>query len=198
MLFHDPESACPKTLDEILYDPDLPAFKCISVSVAEDIITQKLRGILASILDEDTDIVELPSTASLDDDIPEDTADIAIISDQPRVIPWGVLNRGTDLGAEYYDCYCFPDNITDMEHKKIWRGLELRPGCTIDQVISFFAQQWAHNSAPGDLQSLASDTGCFITHNMKGDVIYAGSDLGVEYLDKALQVLQTLTDMKVG
>ncbi|RDA85637.1 hypothetical protein CP532_3536, partial [Ophiocordyceps camponoti-leonardi (nom. inval.)] len=176
---------------EILYEPDIPWFKLLSPPNTQIRITDKLRELLISVVEEDADLVDLDQQQY---QIP---VDVNVVTEDSRVMPWSVHEAGHQ-NLQYNSDLLFPDYLREHPQKRLWRGLETAgtDGWNIDVFFARLRLRWISfgNEAPAELlQRLLQ---CGLSWNARGTLLYIGSEeSSPEALEKAIQKLDNLRDM---
>ncbi|CAM1506705.1 Fc.00g063460.m01.CDS01 [Cosmosporella sp. VM-42] len=178
---------------EILYEPDVPWFKIIANSGDLPEVIGWFDSCLESLLELETGLVDqdLDGDVEISVDDHHSLVDVEVLAEQPQVIPWSLYHGDESTAAFKYD-YRFPEAISLLSNKEVWRGLESVEGLTLPNLLSKFSFLWSTNHPVEQLMKLEAVSDCLITHNMRGDVVYLGSDSGVYAVENGLRKLWNL------
>lgn len=124
-------------------------------------------------------------------------ADVAILANSPRILPWSRLEGELDEGGLSFAAHQFPADIAGLKHQTSWRGLEER-GWDFPAFFDILETHWKHAGAPGSILGLETLTRCQVTHNMAGSLAYVGTDFDQATLDKAISTLDNLVCVAVS
>ncbi|KAF7544526.1 hypothetical protein G7Z17_g9878 [Cylindrodendrum hubeiense] len=179
---------------EILYEPEVPWFKIITARESQEEVATLIQSYLEQRLEEETDLVDEDQPEVVDtigDDL-NPRADVDIVVEDPQVIPWSLYQQNQRANAKDYDEYRFPTHLENLPFKTVWRGLESFDGLSISDLLSRFDFLWPNPVSTSGLQRLEEHVNCQIAHNMKGDLVYIGSDKAMECLGDAVRKLENL------
>lgn len=174
---------------EILYEPEIPWFKLLAPSKCKQSASDLLGNLLLTIVEQEADLVDVDGYPSLETPI-----DVKIIADNPRIVPWSIHEAEPHVHGKHIDA-CFPDFMRSLPQKRLWRGLESVKGWTIDVFFQLLERHWKGFGAPVSHETLEEFLKCTLSWNLKGNVLYLGSDLTSEAMDKALETLDNLIFM---
>ncbi|KAK5990541.1 hypothetical protein PT974_08810 [Cladobotryum mycophilum] len=179
-------------LPEILYEPDVPWFKCIAATGNKEKINEVIQETLLSILEEETSAIDTNITSLIDviDNVAQ--PDIDILAEDPRVMTWSNY-KSQDGGFIYsFNKYRFPETMMPLNFKTTWRGIEEWSGGTLENLLVIFSRLVKDKSTPITPDEFGELTNCQISYNMKESMIYLGTDESVETLQLATRKLQNL------
>ncbi|UNI14691.1 hypothetical protein JDV02_001293 [Purpureocillium takamizusanense] len=180
---------------EILYEPDIPWFKLITVGQHQQTITRFVQQQLLAIVEEDTNLFD-PEQRQHEDASQAAFVDVTILEDEPRILPWARLEGELDSGSRSFDAHQFPADIASLKHQTTWRGLE-EPGWDFPAFFHTLETHWRHAGAPTCISDLEALIRCQVTHNMAGNLAYVGSDINQDTLDRAISTLDSLLHIAV-
>ncbi|KAL7936095.1 hypothetical protein V8C35DRAFT_278324 [Trichoderma chlorosporum] len=190
------KSACKDKLVEILYEPEIPWFKCITMAEYQSRISDIIQHIMRKLLKRE--VRPLKFNAVEDVDVHEGTFHPDVASretNEPLIIPWVVYKSiGTDI-YQGFDDYRFPATMVDIPFKSVWRGLENSTGVSIDTLLSVFSRLTKCENTLADVTNFAFHSNCEMTHNLREKIIYIGSWQSMELVDRAVQRLQTILNL---
>lgn len=171
-------------LIEILYEPDIPWFKCLTLGKDKEAVICIIKDFLLELVNSEV--------ASLDSDAPQD-----VKAPEPRLISWA---RHQSLENDKYDEfieYRFPAFMASLPYKEIWRGLE-HSGATFDGFLSDFRRLIKSENAPATTADFEICNECHISYNMRNNLVYIGSSTSAAALKKAIEKLETALDLLVS
>ncbi|RDA94195.1 hypothetical protein CP533_6575 [Ophiocordyceps camponoti-saundersi (nom. inval.)] len=176
---------------EILYEPEIPWFKVVSSPIDKKLISDTLRKLLQSVVEEDADLVDPDQQQQH-----ETPVDVKIMTEDSRVMPWSTHDAAAHDYHSRPDLY-FPESMISLPQKRLWRGLETTDGWNIDMFYHRLKLRWDHlgnwNSPQGALLELLQ---CQISWNIRANLLYVGSDqLTPEAFEKAIRKLDNLLDV---
>ncbi|KAI9171313.1 hypothetical protein HJFPF1_00795 [Paramyrothecium foliicola] len=182
---------------EILYEPDVPWFKCISPLKHQTTLTNAVQDTMTGILESETGLINMESRNIDAKNFLEFEAlpDVAILSTEPRVIPWLVCEATKALDANLYHDFRYPNILQTMDcHKAIWRGLEAHPGLTLTMMLKTLQRVWPHIIEFEDdtEKTLEKILGCINSTNLAANLVYIGCDPAIGDLEVAVQKLNTM------
>ncbi|KAM0254451.1 hypothetical protein ACHAQJ_006791 [Trichoderma viride] len=188
------KSACPNDeLAEILYEPDIPWFKCITMVRYQALVTRIIQDLLIKLVELEVGGLGFnPHDDEIDADILQ--PDVIMKAAEPRLIPWMVYRS---LGSEIYDTfvdYQYPEVMASLPFKTIWRGLQNSSG-SFESLLSAFRSLTKTENAPITAVDFALLNGCHISHNMRGDMIYVGSYTSEAAIEKVIRKLETMLNL---
>lgn len=186
---------------EILYEPDVPWFKIISPVETraevclwfETYLERSLEldlGALDIGFEDDSDFEEI-------DELGPDP-DIEIVQPDAHVISWARYQDKSYVDATEYDQHRFPHPLAELQHKRVWRGLESVDGLTLSKLLSEYRFLWGDSHTNVGLEKISALSRCEITHNMNGNLVYIGSDHHANSLGDAIQKLETFLWFRVS
>ena len=161
---------------EVLYEPEVPWFKCISSVLHRATVTSALQDYLVGVMEAETSLVGLAFRPKEADfySLPKD--DVYLVVDNPRVIPWKNYKKNVHPPWDSYEAYRYPEPILRQKYKAVWRGIEKRGDWNVDDVFVRLAAIETDTRIPRSLEELELWIGCYVTHNLRGDTIYIGAD----------------------
>lgn len=171
-------------LFEILYEPDIPWFKCLTLGKDKEAVTRIIKDLLLQLVNSEV--------ASLDFDATQD-----VKGPEPCVISWA---RYQSLEIDKYDefiKYQFPAFMASLPYKEIWRGLEHSRG-TFDGFLSEFRRLIKSENAPATTTDFMIYNDCDISYNMRNNLLYIGSSTSAAALKKVVGKLETVLDLLVS
>ncbi|PHH78784.1 hypothetical protein CDD80_6240 [Ophiocordyceps camponoti-rufipedis] len=174
---------------EILYEPEIPWFKLLASPKCKQSASDQLGNLLLTIVEQEADLVDVDGYQSLETPI-----DVKIIADNPRIVPWSIHEAEPHVYGKHLDA-CFPGFMRSLPQKRLWRGLESVKGWTIDGFFQLLDRHWKGFGAPFSHEMLEEFLSCTISWNLKGNVLYLGSNLTSEAMDKTLETLDNLIYM---
>ncbi|KAI5466214.1 hypothetical protein BGZ63DRAFT_460831 [Mariannaea sp. PMI_226] len=195
---HMQEQIESRMIVEILYEPKVPWFKIIALAGDRDKVFGKLQSYLEKLLEDEVVPLEddLISNLGSDGAGAESQADLKIDAQHPHVVPWALYQQQRWEGSHDYDEFRFPEPIQVLHHKSTWRGLELFNGLSIMDLLLKYS--FIHPDPNQILDKIGWLTKCQFTHNMKGTLVYIGSEHGPECSEKAIQKLTNLLSLQVA
>ncbi|KAK1240828.1 hypothetical protein MKX07_006261 [Trichoderma sp. CBMAI-0711] len=168
--------ACQDELLEILYEPDIPWFKCITMAEHQHKVAETIQFLMHDLLD--AEVERLNFNAIEDVDVEEGTLHPDVLQkapDNPRVMAWLLYKS---LGNDIYDSFAdhqFPATMANMPHRSIWRGLQNSNGVSLDILLSAFSLLSKSKDAPITAYDFAFANNCEISYNLRGELVYIGS-----------------------
>ncbi|KAF5248750.1 hypothetical protein FAUST_89 [Fusarium austroamericanum] len=185
---------------EVLYEPEVSWFKFISAVQDQPQITHWMHKRLERLLEaevcpvnDDEDLFEDQDDAGYSD--PKARPDVQLLTETPHVVPYPLLEHTSPDIKEQYDPYRYPDHIKHLSHKRTWQSPEGLEGVTVSQILSKFEPLLPALLGPSGIEKLAELTKCQISYNLRGSLLYIGSDQGLSALDAATQKLNTLASL---
>ncbi|UKZ63225.1 uncharacterized protein TrAtP1_004454 [Trichoderma atroviride] len=188
------KSACTNgELYEILYEPDIPWFKCFTMGKHKESVTRIIQDLML-------ELVNL-EVARPDFDVQKDVVDTDVLqadatmkAPEPRLASWMVYqSHGTDKYDEFIE-YQYPAFMASLPHKAIWRGLENSSG-SFENFLSAFRLLIKSENAPATTADFALCNDCQITCNMRQNLVYIGSSTSAAALKKVLRKLETMLNL---
>ncbi|RFU79520.1 hypothetical protein TARUN_2727 [Trichoderma arundinaceum] len=171
------KSACQEyELAEILYEPDVPWFKCITAVEYRD----RVRGIIQDLL---LGLIE------------SFHPDVVMKAPEPRMIPWVEYKSH---GSKIYDTFVdhrFPEAMASLPFKTAWRGLQNSSGASIETLLSAFRSLLKSEKVPATTGEFALLTDCQISHNMREDLVYIGSQGSKADIGNAIRKLESMLNL---
>ncbi|KAJ6446128.1 actin-like ATPase domain-containing protein [Purpureocillium lavendulum] len=178
-------------ITEILYEPDVPWFKIITERVFEQQVTQFIQQQLLAIVAQDAGLFD-PQQRRHEEASHTAFADVTVVGDNPRVLPWSHLENEVDSPRHSFAAHQFPLDIGHLSYQEIWRGLEAKPGSSFPWFFQMLEAHWLDAGAPTSIAGLEALTRCQVTHNLAGNLAYLGTDESQEALDEAICILDNL------
>ncbi|KAK0389540.1 hypothetical protein NLU13_3115 [Sarocladium strictum] len=178
-------------LQEILYEPELPAFKLVSTLDDRDAVLQSIQQILVTLLKNHFNAFEDCSPCvSNEEDLLELDGDTSSL-----MTSWS-SHSTTESALKKFDVYRFPAAIRDFDNKSIWRGLESHTDWTLPKLISEVRRFWNGRNVPADINSIERHFNCRIRWNKTETLVYIGTDhpCGSMHIRKAVDGFQNLVD----
>ncbi|KAK1250195.1 hypothetical protein MKX08_010198 [Trichoderma sp. CBMAI-0020] len=188
------KSACTNgELYEILYEPDIPWFKCFTMGKDKESVTRIIKDLLLELVNTE---VARPDFDAQKDVIDADVlqADATMKAPEPRLASWMLYQScGTDNYDEFIE-YQYPAFMASLPHKAIWRGLENSSG-SFENFLSAFRLLIKSENAPATTADFALCNDCQITCNMRQNLIYIGSSTSAAALKKVIGKLETMLNL---
>jgi hypothetical protein len=181
---------------EILYEPDIPWLKCITMSKHKESVTRTIKDLLLELMNLEVipldfeDQKDMINTEILQ-------ADVTMKAPEPRLISWAVYQSRV---ADIYDTfaeYQYPSSMTALPYKAIWRGLEDSKG-RFEDFLSNFRRLIKSEAAPVTVADFCVCNECQITYNMRGDLLYIGSFVSAAALKNIVRKLETMMNLLVS
>ncbi|KAL7802867.1 hypothetical protein V8C43DRAFT_322874 [Trichoderma afarasin] len=189
------QSACQGKLLEILYEPEIPWFKCITVTEFQNRVSDIIQHLLHKLLKKEVRPLDFNVVES---DVREGTFHPDVVSretSEPLIIPWVVFKSiGNDIYQDFEE-YRFPTILGQLPFKTVWRGLQNSTGVSIDTLLSVFSRVSKSENAPNNVVDFAFHTNCEMSHNLRENLIYIGSWQSMDLVDRAVQRLQTILNL---
>ncbi|KAF3075483.1 hypothetical protein CFAM422_002370 [Trichoderma lentiforme] len=189
------QSACQDKLLEILYEPEIPWFKCITVTEYQSRVSDIIQHLLHKLLKKEVRPLDFNVA---DTDVREGTFHPDVVSretNEPVIIPWVVLKSlGSDIYQDFEE-YRFPAILGQLPFKTVWRGLQNSTGVSIDTLLSVFSRVSKSENAPNNVVDFAFHTNCEMSHNLRENLIYIGSWQSMDLVDRAVRRLQTILNL---
>ncbi|KAL6895782.1 hypothetical protein HDV57DRAFT_521073 [Trichoderma longibrachiatum] len=188
--------ACQDELLEILYEPDIPWFKCITMAEHQNKVTETIQFLMHDLLDAEVD--QLNFNAIEDMDVQEGTVHPDVLQkvpDNPRVIAWLLYKS---LGDDIYDAFSehqFPVTMAKIPYKSVWRGLQNSSGVPLDTLLSVFSVLSKSKDAPVTANDFAFSTNCEISYNFRGELVYIGSWESMEAVESTVRKLNSMLNL---
>ncbi|KAL6908670.1 hypothetical protein GGI43DRAFT_393331 [Trichoderma evansii] len=188
------KAACPNgELAEILYEPNVPWFKCITMGRHKESVTRIMKDLLIELVTLEVERLGFDAEEDvIDTDVLQ--ADVTMKAAEPRLISWMVYQS---LGSDIYDTfvkYQYPEFMASLPYKAIWRGLE-KSSCTFENFISVFRHLIKSENAPATAADFALCNDCQISYNVRGNLVYIGSFTSAAALEKVIQKLETMLNL---
>ncbi|KAL7927500.1 hypothetical protein ACQKWADRAFT_276948 [Trichoderma austrokoningii] len=177
-------------LFEILYEPDIPWFKCITMGKHKEYVTRIIRDLLLELVD--LEVVRLKFDAQkdvIDTDVLQ--ADVTMKAAKPRLISWmEYQSLGTDIHDSFVQ-YQYPESMASLPYKAIWRGLENSSG-TFENFLTEFRLLIKSEMAPATTADFAVCNDCHISYNVRGNLVYIGSSISAAALKNVVRKLEAV------
>ncbi|PTB46645.1 hypothetical protein M441DRAFT_126041 [Trichoderma asperellum CBS 433.97] len=188
------KSACPNgELAEILYEPDIPWFKCITMGKHKESVTRIIKDLLIDLVTLEVEPLGFDAEKDvIDTNVLQ--ADVAMKAAEPRLISWMVYQS---LGSDIHDTfvkYQYPEAMASLPYKAIWRGLENSSG-TFEDFLSEFRRLIKSENAPATAADFALRNECHISYNMRENLVYIGSSTSAAALEKVVKKLETVLNL---
>jgi hypothetical protein len=182
-------------LAEILYEPDIPWFKCIAMVKYQVLVTGIIQDLLVKLVQLEVGALEFDADEDeIDDNILQ--PDLVMKAAEPRLISWMVYKS---LGSEIYDTfvdYQFPEAMASLPFKTVWRGLQNSSG-SLESLLSAFRSLTKTENAPVTAADFALLNECHISNNMREDLIYIGSYSSAAAIEKVIRKLEAMLNLLV-
>ncbi|PNP53966.1 hypothetical protein THARTR1_05653 [Trichoderma harzianum] len=189
------QSACQDKLLEILYEPEIPWFKCITVTEYQSRVSDVIQHLINQLLNKEVRPLDFNV---VDPDVREGTYHPDVVSrktGEPLIVPWVVFKSiGNDIYQEFEE-YRFPAILGQLPFKTVWRGLQNSTGVSIDTLLSVFSRVSKSENAPNNVVEFAFHTNCEMSHNLRENLIYIGSWQSMDLVDRAVRRLQTILNL---
>ncbi|PTB64469.1 hypothetical protein BBK36DRAFT_6805 [Trichoderma citrinoviride] len=188
--------ACQDELLEILHEPDIPWFKCITMAEHQHKIADTIQYLMHDLLD--AEVEQLKFNAIEDIDVEEGYLHPDVLQkvpENPRVMAWLLYKA---LGEDIYDTFAdhqFPVTMANIPYKSTWRGLQNSSGVPIDTLLSAFSLLSKSKDAPITVHDFAFSTNCEISYNLRGELIYIGSWESMETVEKTVRKLNSMLNL---
>ncbi|KAF4978082.1 hypothetical protein FZEAL_5472 [Fusarium zealandicum] len=180
---------------EILYEPEVPWFKVITVVEDQAEVTEWVQYQLEQLLEEETGPVD-EDPGQEDDDTVGNTSvrtDVEILAEVPHLIPWPLLyDEQQDGSLLKYDAWRYPEDIKKFPHKTVWRGLERLNRLTISDFLAKYDFLRSASDPELSLEKFAELANCQMSHNLQGNLVYIGCDTGSLGLEAVTHKLDNL------
>ncbi|OAQ96690.1 hypothetical protein LLEC1_06193 [Akanthomyces lecanii] len=167
---------------EILYEPQIPWFKCVALPKQRQKITAAVQDNLFAIAEEDVDTLDVEEKTD---------GDVSIISDDPRMTPWSEYCSKGSNAYKFADGDVFPDPIAEAKYKTTWRGLEEHPALTFQELLKRSALLCGGDS-PKDHEQFEAQTSCRVSYNTRQTLLYIGSDQSRETIELAVEKVDSM------
>lgn len=182
---------------ELLYEPEVPWFKIITLANDQNEVCTKIQTFLSQLLEDETCPVDDLSGGLVNiENGEEPRADVEVVGDEPHIMPWSLYEERKSVGDANYNEFRFPEPTRELTFKTVWRGLEEFDGLTISSLLSRYNCLYPEIAL--SLAKIAKSTQCEITYNMRGDLVYIGSNQNSTCLATATQKLGNLVDLYVS
>ncbi|KAL7960034.1 hypothetical protein V8C34DRAFT_322344 [Trichoderma compactum] len=189
------QSACQDKLLEILYEPEIPWFKCITVTEYQSRVSDVIQHLINQLLNKEVRPLEFNV---VDPDVREGTYHPDVVSkesNEPLIIPWVVFKSiGDDIYQEFEE-HRFPAIMGEIPFKSVWRGLQSSTGVSIDTLLSVFSRVSKSDNAPNNFVDFAFHNSCEMSHNLRENLLYIGSWQSMGLVDRAVRRLQTILNL---
>lgn len=182
---------------EILYEPELAAFKLVSSLDDRDAIFQYVQDLLTTVLNKDTDLVR--ETTSYADGKGR-RGDIDIVS-PGRFVPWAAYDEDNEANLALYNDHRYPLDLESCSDQTVWRGLEDYDGWTFGRLVREAADLWRGRNVPASLRGHGKRFSCTFLCNKAETLVYIGTGqalCGPAYVQGAARALQNLVDLLVS
>lgn len=113
------------------------------------------------------------------------------------MVPWALYQNKDHSGTTDYDSCRYPETVVNCQYKGVWRGLESIDGIDVTKLLSHFEFLWPGCDIASALKLLANAAKCEITYNLKGSLVYIGSEQGTDCVHKAFEKLENLKQVLV-
>lgn len=165
---------------EILYDPEIPWFKCITKSQDHEKVSRFIEELLLEIIESEL--------APVDPDIPGGArdekgglVDLDVISDDPRVVPWATYADWASARYNDYDNFRYPVALQECPHKAVWRGFEKFPESAVHDIILDFMDTISlvcgSFMVPTEVEHLGPYLGCGdVLRNLTQTLLFIGGN----------------------
>lgn len=180
---------------EILYDPEVPWFKCITRNDHRNNVSVYLEELLEEMVGSDLVPPELhvgppPRNES------GALVDVYIEASEPVVVPWITYADFQTTQHSDYDAFQYPAALSDYPHKAVWRQFEEVPESEASSnLIKFMAtleQLCGAFMVPAEIDHSGSFLGCEkFARNLTGTLIFVGGSTQ-ESVDGALRRLDNI------
>jgi hypothetical protein len=162
---------------EILYEPEIGWFKCISSQDARPNIEEFIQAQLEDIIEGDILMMDPDDHGEGLKDEYGNLIDIDIISDDNKVLPWATYTDKASTNLGEYDPWRFPAIMGSKPFKDVWRGLERlqTPSKRYQQLLIHAAELCGSVEMTYTAESLGKLFECDIQYNMKQTLLYIGS-----------------------
>ncbi|RGP70483.1 hypothetical protein FSPOR_4058 [Fusarium sporotrichioides] len=184
---------------EILYEPETAWFKFISAVQDQPTITCWMYKRLEQLLEAEVGLVNEDEDYEDQDDAsrpdPKARPDVQVVTQTPRVIPYPVFQHTRVDNIEQYDDFRYPDHIKHLSHKRTWQSPKGLEGVTVSQILSKFEPLLPALLGPSGIEKLGELTKCQISYNLRGSLLYIGSEQGVRALNAVTEKLNTLASL---
>ncbi|KAL7790977.1 hypothetical protein V8C37DRAFT_383033 [Trichoderma ceciliae] len=189
------KSACQKgELAEILYEPDIPWFKCITSVGYQALVTGIIQDLLLQLVEMEVGPLDFdPLEDNIGDGILH--SDVVMKASEPRMIPWAMYKS---LGSEIYDTfvdYRFPDTMASLPFKAVWRGLQNSSGASVESLLSAFRSLSKTENVPITAHDFALSNNCQISYNMRENLVYIGCYESIATVDKTVRKLEAMLNL---
>lgn len=183
---------------EILYEPELPWFKCISFSYHREEIADFIKRHLVQILDHETQPVDPDLHNEADEDDKDIRPDIQLVNKIPQVIPWCMYTDTDDVPPSHYDACRYPVPIVYMANKAVWRGFEDVDTWSVEDLFKRIGRLGRALEVPSTCQQFGRFFDSEATHNLNNTTVYLGNDKSAEAVTRASGALDMLFDCLVS
>ncbi|RGP65294.1 hypothetical protein FLONG3_9270 [Fusarium longipes] len=178
---------------EVLYEPENTWFKFISAIPHQPEITRWMHDRLEQLLD--TEVCLITDDQDQHDATCLDTGarpDVRVLAETPHVIPYpSFLQISADI-LEQYDPFRYPDHIKCLPHKRVWQSPEELEGFSVPSLLAKYKPLLPALFSESGLEKLGELTRCQMSHNLRGSMVYIGSDHDVDALDAVTRKLNML------
>ncbi|KAH6606427.1 hypothetical protein Trco_005580 [Trichoderma cornu-damae] len=184
-------------LAEILYEPDIPWFKCITTFGYREPVAEAIQDLLVELMNMEVEPIAFDPLEVHDAGDGLAHPDVAMKTSEPRMMPWMVYKSlGKDIYDNFVD-YQFPEIMAALPFKSTWRGLQNSTGASIETLLSSFCHLSKSENAPLTAEDFALLNDCQISYNMRESLVYIGSFKSMAVVDKAIQRLEAMLDLLV-
>lgn len=128
----------------------------------------------------------------------EEEADDVVIasSEDPPLITWPVFKRAGYWGRADHEPFQYPEIIRYVQYKAIWDKLE-KENLTMAELSARY-QHFGLGDTGDSQRFLSMVSSCTIAYNLRGNILYIGSDYSQECVDNAIRKLNNLLDFCVS
>jgi hypothetical protein len=128
---------------------------------------------------------------------PKAQPDVYVLTETPHIIPYpSFLQISSDI-MEQYDPFRYPDHIKHLSHKRVWQSPEGLEGVTVSRLLSKYEPLLPASLTSSGIDKLGELTKCEMSYNLRGSLLYIGSNHGVAALNDAMRKLDTLASFMV-
>lgn len=146
----------------------MPWFKCISKIGHKATICDNIDSVLADIVNDDADII--------DDGQDTSGCDVSIVTDNPRVMSWATHNKSDWTKLGFADIAVFPEPLSPVKFKTLWRGLEACHRSTSLQKLLSKCREILGNVMSESSTDVYTIDNCPVSYNMSNSLVYIGSN----------------------
>ncbi|KAJ6780584.1 hypothetical protein PWT90_04067 [Aphanocladium album] len=170
---------------ELLYEPDVPWFKCIALATQKAQITANVQDNLFAIADEDVDAF---------DGEQQTDGDVTIISPDSRMTSWSAYQAKGGGAYTFADADVFPEPIAEAKYKTTWRGLEAYPPATFESLL-LRCHTYGDNTIPREHDKFEAVVRCQISYNTRQTLLYVGCDTSRQILNTTIEILDKMVQV---